>query len=121
MAVTGSQISNKKAARRSGLSPSYVGRVMRGLRDPRLSTAAKIAAHKRLTLDQLFDIVQRRRKLAVNLNDPKSGINPKRKIRDKARAEGGYVEAPVNVDIDLGPMPVVEPGDGVGFEIYGDK
>lgn len=45
--------SNRRVAKKTGLSPTYIGRVLRGLRDPHFSVAIQIAAAMGISLSEL--------------------------------------------------------------------
>lgn len=53
-AVERSGLSQNEVARRAGMDPKSLSEIARGLRDPRISTALRIAAVLESTLDELF-------------------------------------------------------------------
>ena len=52
----------QRASRRSGLTPGYISRVLAAKRDPRLTTAVRIANAMDMTIDQLYQRICEKRR-----------------------------------------------------------
>lgn len=81
---------NRGTARKSGLTHGYVSRVMRGLKDPRFSTARRIADARGITLDTLAKEIDKGKDKVV---DPSlserisSGVKLKNEFRSAVEEE----------------------------------
>lgn len=72
-------ISNRKAAKRSGVTHSHISRVLRGLKDCKLSTAMRIADAKGWSMNRLVDeiaaasLIERKKQEERELQELRSG------------------------------------------------
>lgn len=76
-----------KIARGAGLTPSHVGRVLRGLRGASFHVAARIAVSANVTLDQMYDYIYAQSELTIRGRQTQREIRARMKYKIKAARE----------------------------------